>query len=64
MEEHIEGVGLDLGMEEDINNLCSLIGKAHSKGAKAFREIMKAWDDWDRVASVIEKSSEVTEKKI
>ena len=64
MEEYIASLGLDLGKEEDINTLCSTVGKAHCKGAKAFGELMKAWDDWDRVALWIGKSSEVTGKDI
>ena len=34
--------GLDLGKEEDINILCNTVGKAQSKGAKAFRDLIRA----------------------
>ena len=64
MKERIAGPGMDMGKEEDINNLCSLIGKAHYKMDKAVGELMKAWDDWDMGDSKIGRSSEVTEKKI
>ena len=53
-----------MGKEEDINTLCNIIGKAHRKGTREFRELMNAWEDLDRLASGIGKSSEVTEKKI
>ena len=42
-EEHIEG--LDLGKEEDINTLCGMVGKAKQKGAKAFGDLMRPWED-------------------
>ena len=49
MEEHIKELGLDLGKEEDINTLCGLVVRAHRKGDRAFGEIMKAWNVWERV---------------
>ena len=41
MEEHIAGLGLDMGKEEDIKTLCNIIGKPRGKGAREFREPMK-----------------------
>ena len=64
MEEHIEGLGLDMGKEEDINTLCSTVGKAHQKGSKAFGDLMLAWEDWERLATKIGRNSEVTDKNI
>ena len=51
MEEHIEGVGLDLGKEEDMNTLCGLVVRAHRKGDRAFGELMKegGFENWERL---------------
>ena len=40
MEDHIAGLGLDMGKEEDINTLCNIIGKAHWKEAWVIRGTM------------------------
>ena len=45
MKGYLAGLGLDLNKEEDINVLCSTVGKAQLKGAKAFGDLVRAWDE-------------------
>ena len=64
MEEHITGLGLHMNNKEDVNALDKIGVKAHQKGVREFGEVMKAWDNWNKVASKIGQDSEVTNAKI
>ena len=59
MEDHITGLGLDMGKEEGANPLNQIVVRAHRKGAKEFGEHMKARDNWDKAASRVERNSEI-----
>ena len=62
LEKYIASLGLDQGKDEDINTLCNTVGKAQHKGAKAFRDLMQAWDDWESVVTKLEEIQRIRTK--
>ena len=64
MEGQIPSLGLGFGKEEDINTLYNTIGKAQSKGSKAFGDLMWAWEDLEQVVTRVGRNQDVTDRMI